>query len=104
MSILDRFTFNLFASLAEFERDLIRERTNAGLSAARARGRRGGRPKGLSKEAETTACAAETLYKEGKLSVKQIASKLNIANGTLYAYLRYRKVIVGKLKSSILKG
>ncbi len=42
-----RFIFNLFASLAEFERDIIRERTQAGLSAARARGRRGGRPKDL---------------------------------------------------------
>ncbi len=42
-----RFVFNLFASLAEFERELIRERTQAGLSAARSRGRVGGRPKGL---------------------------------------------------------
>ena len=41
-----RLTFNIFASLAEFERDVIRERTNAGLTAARARGRTGGRPKG----------------------------------------------------------
>ncbi|MGO3257394.1 MAG: recombinase family protein, partial [Glutamicibacter ardleyensis] len=40
--------FNIFASLAEFERDLIRERTNAGLQAARARGRTGGRPASLS--------------------------------------------------------
>lgn len=39
-----RLVFNIFASLAEFERDLIRERTNAGLAAARARGRTGGRP------------------------------------------------------------
>ena len=46
-----RLTFNLFASLAEFERDIIRERTKAGLTAARARGRQGGRPKGLSKQA-----------------------------------------------------
>ncbi|MBV9036974.1 MAG: recombinase family protein, partial [Acidobacteriaceae bacterium] len=43
-----RLTFNIFASLAEFERDLIRQRTTAGLTAARARGRLGGRPKGLS--------------------------------------------------------
>ena len=50
-----RLTFNLFASLAEFERDLIRERTQAGLTAARARGRLGGRPKGLAPQAETTA-------------------------------------------------
>ena len=46
-----RLMFNPFASLAEFERDIIRERTKAGLTAARARGRQGGRPKGLSKQA-----------------------------------------------------
>src|SRR5262245_41939579 len=59
-----RLIFNIFASLAEFERDVIRERTQAGLSAARARGRLGGRPKGISQQSEATACAAETLYKE----------------------------------------
>ena len=45
-----RFTFNIFASLAEFEREIISERTKAGLAAARARGRKGGRPPGFSKE------------------------------------------------------
>jgi len=90
-----RLSFNLFASLAEFERDIIRERTQAGLSAARARGRKGGRPKGLSKKAESTACAAETLYNEGKLSVQQIAVQLGIAKSTLYSYLRYRGVQIG---------
>jgi len=87
-----RLSFNLFASLAEFERDLIRERTQAGLSAARARGRNGGRPKGLSAQAEATACAAETLYRERQLSVRQIAARLGIAKSTLYAYLRHRGV------------
>ncbi len=90
-----RFGFNLFASLAEFERELIRERTNAGLSAARARGRRGGRPKGLPKNALATACAAETLYREGKLSVQEIAGRLGITKSTLYAYLRHRGVTIG---------
>lgn len=55
-----------------FERDLIRERTQAGLSAARARGKMGGRPKGLSQEAEATSYAAATLYHEGELSIKEI--------------------------------
>lgn len=87
-----RLSFNLFASLAEFERDLIRERTQAGLSAARARGRNGGRPKGLSAQAEATACAAETLYRERQLSVRQIAARLGIAKSTLYVYLRHRRV------------
>jgi DNA invertase Pin-like site-specific DNA recombinase len=54
-----RLVFNLFGTLAEFERDLIRERTQAGLQAARARGKKGGRPSGLSKQAEATAMAAE---------------------------------------------
>ncbi len=56
-----RLVFNLFASLAEFERELIQERTQAGLTAARARGRVGGRPKGLPAKTEATAMAAEIL-------------------------------------------
>jgi len=87
-----RLVFNIFASLAEFERDIVRERTQAGLSAARARGRLGGRPRGIPKESEATACAAETLYREKKLSVMQISKKLNISKSTLYKYLRYRNV------------
>lgn len=87
-----RLIFNIFASLAEFERDVICERTQAGLSAARARGRLGGRPRGLSKKAEATACAAETLYKEKKLSVIEICRKLSISKSTLYKYLRHRNV------------
>ncbi len=89
-----RLGFNIFACLAEFERDIIRERTRAGLNAARARGRLGGRPKGLSQKAESAACAAETFYKEGRLSVKQIAEKLGIAKSTLYSYLRRRGVSI----------
>jgi DNA invertase Pin-like site-specific DNA recombinase len=90
-----RLTFNIFASLAEFERDVIRERTQAGLTAARARGRNGGRPKGITPQAEATAMAAETLYREGKLSTQQIADKLHISKGTLYVYLRHRGVAIG---------
>lgn len=87
-----RLIFNIFASLAEFERDIIRERTQAGLNAARVRGRLGGRPRGISKASEATACAVETLYRERKLSVMQIAKKLSISKSTLYKYLRYRHV------------
>lgn len=90
-----RLSFNLFAALAEFEREMIRERTRAGLSAARARGRNGGRPKGLSPQAEATACAAETLYRERALPVQAIADKLGISKSTLYSYLRHRGVAVG---------
>lgn len=91
-----KLIFNIFASLAEFERDIISERTKAGLEAARARGRVGGRPKGLSKEAEKTALAAESLYKDGQLSIKEITDRLNISRSTLYSYLRQRGVKVGK--------
>lgn len=91
-----RFVFNVFAALAEFERDVIRERTKAGLAAARARGRVGGRKKGLTPEAEDKAMLAETLYKEGKLATRAIAKRLNISVFTLYAYLRHRNVEVGK--------
>jgi DNA invertase Pin-like site-specific DNA recombinase len=90
-----RLIFNIFASLSEFERDVIRERTNAGLAAARARGRKGGRPRGLDSSAEQTACAAETLYREGKLSSQQIADRLRISKSTLYSYLRHRGVAIG---------
>jgi DNA invertase Pin-like site-specific DNA recombinase len=93
-----RFVFNLFATLAEFERELIRERTQAGLKAARSRGRVGGRPKGLSPQAEATALAAETLYRERRLSVAAIAQKLHLSKSTLYSYLRHRGVEIGPYK------
>lgn len=94
-----KFTFHLFAALAEFERDIIRERTKAGLVAARARGRKGGRPKGLSKEARHTAMIAERLYQDGELTVKQICRQLSISRGTFYNYLRHRGVDVGSSRN-----
>jgi DNA invertase Pin-like site-specific DNA recombinase len=90
-----RMVFGIFAALAEFERDMIRERTQAGLSSARARGRLGGRPKGLSEKAAETAMVAETLYKEGNLSVNAISERLDISKGTLYRYLHHRGVKIG---------
>ena len=90
-----RLSFNLFAALAEFEREVIRERTQIGLSSARLRGRRGGRPKGLPEKAKKVACAAETLYREGRLTVDEIASQLGICKSTLYSYLRHRGVPIG---------
>lgn len=95
-----RLLFNIMASLAEFERDIIRERTKAGLAAARARGRTGGRPKGLSKEAKAIAKMAASLYKANDLSVNEISQSLKISKGTLYKYLRIMKVKVGTYKSS----
>lgn len=82
-----RLVFTLFAALAEFERDVIRERTKAGLTAARARGRKGGRPKGLSKEAMAKAKAARTLFAQKDKTAEEIASILHISRATLYRYL-----------------
>ena len=90
-----KLTFHLFAALAEFERDIIRERTHAGLAAARARGRKGGRPKGLSKKAQHTAIIAENLYVERELTIKEICEQLSISKMTLYNYLRYRGIEIG---------
>jgi DNA invertase Pin-like site-specific DNA recombinase len=91
-----KFTFHLFAALAEFERDIIRERTIAGLEAARARGRKGGRPKGLSQKAKHTAMIAERLYIEGELSTNEICEQLSISKGTFYNYLHHQGVNIGK--------
>jgi DNA invertase Pin-like site-specific DNA recombinase len=94
-----KLTFHLFAALAEFERDIISERTKAGLESARARGRKGGRPLGLSTEAQRKAIIAEALYQQGRnadgkgiLSITEISRELSISRSTLYRYLRFRGV------------
>lgn len=93
-----RMIFGIFASLAEFERELIRERTSAGLMSARARGRNGGRPKGMSQDALEKATIAEALYTNGTIPVKKIAEQLDISKTTLYLYLRSRNVRIGGKK------
>jgi DNA invertase Pin-like site-specific DNA recombinase len=93
-----RLIFGIFASLAEFERELIRERTSAGLVSARARGRNGGRPKGMSQDALEKATIAEALYTNGTIPVKKIAEQLDISKTTLYLYLRSRNVSIGSKK------
>lgn len=77
-----RLIFHLFGALAEFERDLIRERVQAGLKSARARGRKGGRPP-ISKE---TKAMAQALIADKSLSIKQICERLGIARSTLYKH------------------
>ncbi|NET35544.1 MAG: recombinase family protein [Cyanothece sp. SIO1E1] len=94
-----KLIFHIFASLAEFERDIISERTKAGLASARARGRVGGRPKGLSKEALDKAIIVETLYKQGDMSIAQICKHVSIARSTVYNYLKFRKVKLGSGES-----
>ncbi|HHT0062924.1 TPA: recombinase family protein [Raoultella planticola] len=76
--------FHLFGALAEFERNLIRERTQAGLQAARARGRKGGRPKALNKDKQALVVQ---LYDERKHTVEQICLLMGISRPTLYKYL-----------------
>ncbi len=95
-----RLFFNICGSFAEFERELIRERTKAGLDAARARGRKGGRRHGMSPQAEQKAILAETYYKEGKMGVDQIARHIGISKMTLYKYLRHRGVRIGAYSHS----
>ena len=79
-----KLTFHIFAALAEFERSMIRERTRAGLDAARARGRVGGRPRSLTdKDLEM----AKTLLANPDITVDQVAARLTVAPATLYRYL-----------------
>jgi DNA invertase Pin-like site-specific DNA recombinase len=76
-----RLVFHIFGALAEFERDLIRERTRAGLDAARARGRRGGRPVVLTSEKLQL---ARTMYDEKTHDVTSIARLLGISRASVY--------------------
>jgi DNA invertase Pin-like site-specific DNA recombinase len=87
-----KLTFHIFAAIAEFEREIIRERTNAGLASARARGRKGGRPPGISKNAQVKAVAAISLYNQKK-SVAEICNTLTISKKTFYKYLKINNSI-----------
>lgn len=90
--------FHIFCALAEFERAVIRQRTLAGLQAARARRKVLGRPKGLSKAAQQKAQAATSLYRDGSLSVREICGQLHISMPTLYRYLRHEQVSIKEKK------
>ena len=79
-----KLIFHVFGALAEFERNLIRERTKAGLAAARARGRQGGRPKALN---PSRRALAVQLYRDRKHTVKEICEMMQISKPTLYKYV-----------------
>jgi len=83
-----RLVFHIFGALAEFERNIIQERTRAGLAAARARGRQGGRPKSLDEKKRQL---LYKLYDEKEHSIKELCDILGISKTTLYTYLGQRK-------------
>jgi DNA invertase Pin-like site-specific DNA recombinase len=80
-----KLIFHLMGALAEFERDLIRERTSAGLAAARARGRQGGRPRKIK---NGKAALAKSLYADKKHSIDDICETLGVSRSTLYRYMK----------------
>jgi DNA invertase Pin-like site-specific DNA recombinase len=79
-----KLTFHIFAALAEFERDILRQRVNAGLKAARRRGRIGGRPKALS---EADLKKARALLRSGDYSKVHVAEELEVSRHTLWRAL-----------------
>src|SRR5215204_2922694 len=83
-----KLIFHVFGALAEFERDLIGERTHAGLAAARARGRTGGRPRKLADPKQLA--LAKRLYADGETDVATICRTLGISRATLYRALKTR--------------
>ncbi|MFF1384749.1 recombinase family protein [Arthrobacter sp. NPDC058288] len=92
-----RLVFHVFAALAEFERDLIRERTNAGLQAARARGRVGGRPPLLTKDKLRT---ARRMYEQKDMTVEKIGEVLGVSRTTVYRALRRQPVPTPRRRSA----
>ena len=98
-SALGKCQFGIFAALAEYEREMIIERTKAGLQAARERGKLGGRPKGLSVEGKRKAKAAKILYLNGEYSINEICKMLKIGSkATLYRYLSFENVSINRRK------
>lgn len=79
-----RLIFTVFSAIAEFEREIIRERTRAGLDAARLRGRTGGRPRALS---ENDLKTARALLADSSITVEGVTRRLGVGASTLYRYL-----------------
>jgi len=79
-----KLTFHLFGAMAEFERNLIQERTHAGLAAARARGVKGGRVKALNSKQEKTLAK---LYNAKEHTIKELCEMFSISKRTLYTYV-----------------
>ena len=79
-----RLIFTVFGAIAEFEREIIRERTRAGLDAARSRGRKGGRPRSLS---DKDLKQARALLTDPEITVEEVARRFGVGPSTLYRYL-----------------
>ena len=86
-----RLVFHLFGALAEFERSIIRERTTAGLTAARARGRVGGRPKALD---DSDLAVARALLSDPNITTKEVAERLGVSVSTLYKHIPAARAVV----------
>ena len=101
---MGRIWYMLSSIFAENEREIIRERTKAGLVSARARGKIGGRPKGLTDNAKKTASTAATLYNAKELTTDEICNVLKIGSKTtLYRYLRHEGLEVnGWVKNPVI--
>ncbi len=85
-----KLIFHVFGALAEFERDLIRERTRAGLAAARARGRVGGRPRVPALNNARKVAMAQALYQDKQNSISDICQSLGVSRATLYRHVGER--------------
>lgn len=85
VSATGKLVFHVFAALFEFERNVIRERTLAGLAAARARGRKGGRKAALN---EKQVREIRVLLSDPKTQVKDLAQRYGVSRTTIYNYLR----------------
>jgi DNA invertase Pin-like site-specific DNA recombinase len=88
-----KLIFHIFGALAEFERNFVRERTKAGLQAARARGRKGGRPKVLNADQRSLAVR---LYDEKKHTIDQICRMMGISRPTLYKYVEAEREVTSR--------
>lgn len=87
-SAVGKLHFHLFGALAEFERDIISERTMAGLRSARARGRHGGRPKIMT---DKKLKMAQTLIESKEHTIKEICKIIGVSRSTLYRHIRLNK-------------
>lgn len=92
---MGKFAFQIVCCFAEMERNVIIERTRAGLAAAKKRGKHGGRPKGLSDEAKKKAILAAELYKQYEIdpqySINELCEIIGISKATFYRYIRLKE-------------